>query len=156
MKKGKTSKILGFRTVKVSYGTVDSINFKSVYLNIQTWVEPKTNNDNWQRIVLNLNRAIKHTIYEHVDKNMFDNKFIVDMDLRSSGLNKGKKSFLNLEVTLFTNETQNNFKSKKLKDTLKNLSKKIIEENFYNNSYFKFHLRKTTKIEKVGVNLGEV
>lgn len=82
MKKGKTSKILGFRTMKVNYGTVDSINLKSVYLNIQTWVEPKNNNENWQRIVLNLNRAIKHSVFTNVNKNIFDGKFIVDTDLR--------------------------------------------------------------------------
>ena len=41
MKKGKTAKIIGFKTAKVTYGTVDSVNFKSIYLNIQTWVEPK-------------------------------------------------------------------------------------------------------------------
>jgi hypothetical protein len=41
MKKGKTSKIQGFKLAKVIYGTVDSVNFKSLYLNIQTWVEPK-------------------------------------------------------------------------------------------------------------------
>ena len=153
MKKGKTSKILGFRTVKVNYGTVDSINLKSIYLNIQTWTEPKIDSENWQRIVLNLNRSIKHTIYEHIDKKIFDNKFIVDMDLRASGLVKGKKSFLNLEVTLFTNQIMDNFKSKQIKDSLKDLTKKILDENFYKNQYFKFHLRKTAKIQKVEVNL---
>ena len=35
MKKGKTAKIIGFKTAKVTYGTVDSVNFKSIYLNIQ-------------------------------------------------------------------------------------------------------------------------
>lgn len=153
MKKGKTSKILGFRTMKVNYGTVDSINLKSVYLNIQTWVEPKNNNENWQRIVLNLNRAIKHSVFTNVNKNIFDGKFIVDTDLRASGLNKGKKSFLNLEITLFTNETNSNFKSKKMKEILKDLCKKIFEENFHNNQYFKFHLKKSIKIEKESVNL---
>ena len=33
MKKGKTARIIGFSDSKVSYGTVDSKNFKSVYLN---------------------------------------------------------------------------------------------------------------------------
>lgn len=54
MKKGKTSKITGFKTAKVVYGTVDSINFKSLYLNIQTWVEPIKDSENWNRIVQNL------------------------------------------------------------------------------------------------------
>jgi hypothetical protein len=98
MKKGKTSQIKGFNTAKVLYGTVDSVNLKSLYLNIQTWVEPIEESENWNRVVLNMSRNIKHTIYETIDKNIFDDKFIVDLDLRSSGLNLNKKSFMNLEV----------------------------------------------------------
>jgi hypothetical protein len=58
MKKGKTSKISGFKNSKITYGTVDSFELKSLYLNIQTWVEPTKESDNWNRVVLNLSRAI--------------------------------------------------------------------------------------------------
>jgi hypothetical protein len=145
MKKGKTSKIIGFRNVKVLYGTVDALNLKSVYLNLQTWVEPKKESSNWQRVVLNKSRQIRHTILMNSDKQIFDDKFIVDMDLRSSGLVVGKKSFMNLEVTLFFNQTNLDFKSKKLKETLKKLSKVIIDENLTKDEHFKLHLRKTNK-----------
>lgn len=145
MKKGKTSKIIGFRNVKVLYGTVDALNLKSVYLNLQTWVEPKKESSNWQRVVLNKSRQIRHTILMNSDKQIFDDKFIVDMDLRSSGLVVGKKSFMNLEVTLFFNQTNLDFKSKKLKETLKKLSKVIIDENLSKDEHFKLHLRKTNK-----------
>jgi len=72
MKKGKTAKLTGFRTSKVHYGTVNSKEFKSLYLNIQTWVEPKKEVENWTRVVLNLTRAIKHSLYENLDKNLYD------------------------------------------------------------------------------------
>jgi len=142
MKKGKTSKITGFKIVKVKYGTVDSFNLKSIYLNIQTWVEPTKDSENWNRIVLNLSRAIKHTIHFNLDKNFFEEHFIVDLDLRSSGINIGKKSFLNLEITFFIKEENVDFKDNKIKETLKNLSKNIIQQNFSNNNYFKFSLTK--------------
>ena len=145
MKKGKTSKIVGLKNVKIQYGTVDSISFKSMYLNIQTWVEPIVDSDNWNRVVLNLSRSIKHTLYENIDKKIFNENFIVDLDLRSSGLSVGKKSFLNLEINLFLNEDKVDFKSKDLKNSLKILSKILIDENFKKNKYFKFHLRKTLK-----------
>lgn len=145
MKKGKTSKIQGFKDTKVIYGTVDSINFKSLYLNIQTWVEPITSSENWQRIVLNLSREIKHTIYEHLNKKYFDEKFIVDLDLRSSGLSEGKKSFMSVEATFYLNTDTLDFKSKQLKDDLKKLTSTIIKENLDNNEYFDFFLRKTKK-----------
>lgn len=149
MKKGKTSPIVGFKTAKVIYGTVDSINFKSLYLNIQTWVEPTINSDNWNRIVLNLSRSIKHTIYEILDRNIFDENFIVDLDLRASGLIKGKKSFLNLEINLYLKNNILDFKSKKLKDILKKMTKDIISTNFSKNEYFKFYLRKTNKVKEL-------
>jgi|688.fasta_scaffold1007313_2 hypothetical protein len=150
MKKGKTSQIQGFKTAKVIYGTVDSVNFKSVYLNIQTWVDPKINSENWNRIVLNLSRAIKHSVLESLDKILFDNKFIVDLDLRSSGLQKGKKSFLNLEINFYLSGSETDFKSRRIKEALKKVCKQVFQDNFTNNEYFKFHLTKTkkTKVEK--------
>ena len=118
MKKGKTTKINGFRTSKVHYGTVDSKEFKSLYLNLQTWVEPKEEYENWNRIVLNMNRSVKHSVFQSIDKNLFDDKFIVDLDLRTSGLHLKKKSFMNLEINLFLKQ-EIDFKSTKLKKSLK-------------------------------------
>ena len=148
MKKGKTSKIQGFNTSKIVYGTVDSINFKSLYLNLQTWVEPINEPENWTRVVLNLSRAVKHSVYETLDKELFDDSFIVDLDLRSSGLTLGKKSFMNLEINFFLNEDEQDFKSKEIKENLKNIITRIYDENFNNNDYFNFTLTKSKKIEE--------
>jgi hypothetical protein len=150
MKKGKTAKLTGFRTSKVHYGTVDSKEFKSLYLNIQTWVEPKTEVENWTRVVLNLTRAVKHSIYENIEKDLFDNKFIVDLDLRTSGLQLKKKSFMNLEINLFLiNEID--FKSTKLKKSLKKLTKEIYNDVFSGNEYFKFYLTKNGNSKPIKV-----
>jgi hypothetical protein len=150
MKKGKTTKINGFRTSKVHYGTVDSKEFKSLYLNLQTWVEPKEEQENWNRIVLNMNRSIKHSIFDNIDKNLFDDKFIVDLDLRTSGLHVKKKSFMNLEINLFLKQ-EIDFKSTKLKKSLKNIIKEIYSDVLTKNEYFKFYLTKNgnTKLVKV-------
>ena len=148
MKKGKTSKIQGFNTSKIVYGTVDSINFKSLYLNLQTWVEPINEPENWTRVVLNLSRAVKHSVYETLDKELFDDSFIVDLDLRSSGLTLGKKSFMNLEINFFLNEEELDFKSKEIKENLKTIVTRIYDENFNNNDYFNFTLTKSKKIEE--------
>jgi hypothetical protein len=150
MKKGKTSKINGFRTSKITYGTVDSKEFKSLYLNLQTWVEPKKDSENWTRVVLNMNRSIKHSLYQNIDKNIFDEKFIVDLDLRTSGLQLKKKSFMNLEVNLYLiNEID--FKSPILKKSLKSLVKNIYDDVLNKNEYFKCYLTKNgnSKVIKV-------
>jgi hypothetical protein len=146
MKKGKTSKIQGFKTAKVLFGTVDSVNLKSIYLNIQTWVEPKKDVENWSRVVLNLSRSIKHSIYDKVKNSFFDDKFIVDLDLRSSGLSINKKSFMNLEINFYLKDNIIlTFKDKEIKDLLKNITTKIFQDNLKNNQYFKFYFSKTNK-----------
>ena len=148
MKKGKTAKIIGFKTAKVIYGTVDSINLKSLYLNIQTWVEPIEESENWTRVVLNLSRGVKHSIYKTIDKKIFTDKFIVDLDLRSSGLNIGKKSFMNLEINFYLQEEGLDIKGTELKNTLQEITKQIFKTNFTKNEYFNFYLTKKSKIEE--------
>lgn len=150
MKKGKTTTINGFRTAKVQYRTVDSKNFKSLYLNFQTWVEPKDDYENWSRIVLNLNRAIKHSVFDNIDKNLFDEKFIVDLDLRTSGLTLRKKSFMNLEINLFLID-EIDFKSLKLKKSLKKLIKSVHSDVLSKNEYFKFYLTKSGNTKTIKV-----
>jgi hypothetical protein len=145
MKKGKTSKIQGFKIAKVLYGTVDSFELNSIYLNIQTWVEPKIEVENWNRVVLNLSRSIKHTIHNNLNQKLFKENFIVDLDLRSSGISLGKKSFLNLEINFFITSKELDFKSSELKEDLKSLTKNILKENFSNNKYFSFTLTKKDK-----------
>lgn len=152
MKKGKTAKISGFRTSKVSYGTVNSKNLKSIYINIQTWVEPKDDYDNWTRVVLNMSRAVKHSIFNCIDRNLFDEKFIVDLDLRTSGLQYKKRSFMNLEINLYTLE-EIDFKSVTLKKSVKKIVSCIHSDIFKGNEHFKFFITKKDKTELVSVEL---
>jgi len=155
MKKGKTSKLIGYRSSKVIYGTVNSKDFKSLYLNLQTWVEPKIDSESWSRIVLNMSRSIKHSIYEHIDKTLFDDKFIVDMDLRTSGLQPKKKSFMNLEINLFLID-ELDFKDTKLKRKLKTIVKGIYDDVLIKNENFKFSLTKNGNVKPNKVKIEKV
>jgi len=148
MKKGKTTKLVGYKSFKSHYGTIDSTNLKSIFLNIQTWVEPKEEVENWNRVVLNMTRAVKHTVLENINKDYFDTKFIVDLDLRTSGLQMKKKSFLNLEINLFLiNEID--FKSPKLKKLVKSLVKSVYGDIMSKNRYFKFYLTKNGNLKTI-------
>ena len=71
MKKGKSVKLNLFNPIKSQYGTVDSKNLKSVYINIQSWVTPKENLDNWNRVVSGLGREIKNSVYESINSKIF-------------------------------------------------------------------------------------
>jgi hypothetical protein len=59
------------------------------------------------------------------------------LDLRTSGIAHGKKSFLNLEVNLYTNH-EIDFKSNEVKDSVKKIIKNIFKENVIQNKYFDF------------------
>lgn len=154
MKRGKTIKICGYDTSKITYGTVDSVFLKSLYLNIQTWVDPKDDYENWTRIVLNFGREIKHSILEVLNTDIFKPNYILDLDLRPSGIKLTKKSFLNLEINFFLNNPNTEFKSKLLEGELKKIVDHIHETNFYANKYFTFHLTKNkNKVENKQMEL---
>lgn len=137
MKKGKSVKLNLFTPIKSMYGTVDSKNLKSIFINIQSWVTPIKETENWVRVVGNLNRQIKHSVFNSNNSNIFLEKTIIDLDLRVSGISTGKKSFFNLEVNLFTNEDLD-FKSEKLKMEIKKIIKSIYQNNIEKNNYFQF------------------
>jgi hypothetical protein len=118
MKKGKSCVIKGYKKIKCSYGTVDSKNFKSIYLNIQSWVEPKSIENSWIRLVSYFNKQIKNTITDSVNGDLFSDNFIVDLDLRTSGITLKKRSFMNLEITFFIKKSID-FKSVEMKNSLK-------------------------------------
>ena len=143
MKKGKTTKLNIFDDAKCHYGTVDSKNLKSIYIVLQTWVEPIDEYDNWLKITGEIKRQILHTMLESVDYTTFEKKHIVDLDLRTSGVQKNKKSFLNLEITLFVNDKSTDFKSPLLRGKIKNILQSIYRYDLKNSKYFILSKTKT-------------
>jgi len=136
MKKGKTSKLNVFYDAKCHYGTVDSKNFKSVYVVLQTWIEPIKEDQNWNKLIGEIKRQIQHTLLEVVDHQTFERKQIVDLDLRTSGIQKNKKSFLNLEITLFIHNQSIDFKSLILRDKIKRILMSVYMDDLKNSKYF--------------------
>jgi hypothetical protein len=145
MKKGKSVKLNLYNPIKSVYGTVDSENLKSIYVNIQSWVCPKFEYDNWNRVVCNLTREIKHSVYNSVTPTIFQENTIVDLDLRTSGISHGKKSFFNLEINLYTTK-QVDFKSQEIKDSIKKIVKNVFKNNIDNNKYFEFSPSKKSEV----------
>jgi len=145
MKKGKTSKLNIFDDAKCSYGTVDSKNLKSIYVVLQTWIEPLTLDENWNRLVGEIKRQIQHTLLEVVDTQTFERKQIVDLDLRTSGIQKNKKSFMNIEITLFIHNNIHDFKYLILRDKIKKILNGIYNDDLKQNKHFT--LSKTKIVE---------
>ena len=149
MKKGKTSKLNVFDDAKCHYGTVDSKELKSIYIVLQTWIEPINDEENWNRITGIIKRQIQHTLLEVVDPLTFERKQIVDLDLRTSGIQKNKKSFLNLELTLFIHEKTINFKSILLRSKIKRIVSSIYYDDLKNSKYFTLNKTKTKETETI-------
>ena len=145
MKKGKTSQLKGFDNAKCSYGTVDAKELKSIYIVIQSWVEPIKEVNNWKSVTGMLGRDIKHHLLDVVDPLVFEKHNIVDLDLRSSGIQLGKRSFMNLEITLFLKEHME-FKSIMLRDKIKNIVKTIYTYPLMNSNYFTLNKTKKEKV----------
>lgn len=149
MKKGKTSKLNIFDDAKCHYGTVDSKELKSIYVVFQTWMEPISDEENWGRITGILKRQISHTLLEVVDFTTFEKKQIVDLDLRTSGIQKNKKSFLNLEITLYVHDKTIDFKSLILRSKIKKIVSSIYHDDLKNSKYF---ILSKTKIKETVIS----
>jgi hypothetical protein len=141
MKKGKSVKLNLFNSIKTTYGTVNSKELKSIYINIQSWVSPKIGSQNWDRSLSHIKREIKYTVSDSIDQKVFKDNCIIDLDLRTSGILQGKKSFFNLEITLYVkNDVE--FKSPQIKDSVKEIIKEMYRHNISNNKYFNFNSTK--------------
>jgi hypothetical protein len=117
-------------------------------LNIQSWVQPKDEYENWDRIVANLSREVKHSVLESLNTNYYKTNFIVDLDLRTSGIQINKKSFMNLEVNLFLNNEMD-FKSNEIKDSIRMIIRQIYKDCVLKNKYFLFYPTKNSEVEEV-------
>ena len=147
MKKGKTITLNQYDTIKSFYGTVDAKELKSIYLNIQTWVTPVEDGENWNRVVSIMSREIKHSVLNSINNQIFKEHFIVDLDLRTSGIRYDKKSFMNLEINLFTKKDYD-FKGIEIKDSVKKILKRIYKDNISNNNHFSFSSSKNSDLHQ--------
>lgn len=137
MKKGKSVKLNLYHSIKSTYGTVDSKNLKSIFINVQSWAKPKKECENWIRVVSLLKKDIKCCVLESLNQEIFKDNIIVDLDLRTSGISCNKKSFFNLEINIYS-KIDLDFKSHIVRESIKKIIKTIYKENIINNTHFEF------------------
>jgi len=139
MKTGKYINLGVHKNIKLGYGTVDCRNLKSVYIKLNAWVLPKSV-DNFEKNILKIKKKIKDSIYYN-ENEYFKKDCIIDFDVKTKGVKENKKSFLNLEITLF-NSKDFDIKNKMIKSYLKEFLKDIIDKNLINEDIFTFHITK--------------
>lgn len=140
MKTGKFITLGYYGNVKIGYGTVDYKNLKTIYIKLNSWVTPENEIDDFNDLLSKSKRKIKLRIY-HLKSALFKKESIVDFDLRTKGIKMGKKSFLNIEITLFT-EKYFDIRSKELKFFITDLVQDIIDVDLENKILFNFYKNK--------------
>ena len=137
MKTGKYVPFGYYKNIKLGYGTVDYKNLKTIYIKLNSWLLPEIDED-YNHIISKTRRSIKNYIYEYKN-NYFKRESIVDLDIRTKGIKAEKKSFMNLEVTLFV---ENQIDIKELKPIVKFLSESIVDLSLTDKNLFNFHKNK--------------
>ena len=140
MKIGKYIPLGTYNEVKMGYGTVDFKNLKTIYLKINTWVQPENETEDFDSTIHKSRRRIKEIIY-NLKNPYFKQQSIVDLDIRTKGIKLEKRSFMNLEVTLYV-EKQFDVKSKELKTFIKDLGENIVDVGLSDKMLFNFYKTK--------------
>ena len=140
MKTGKYIPLGTYNDVKIGYGTVDFKNLKTIYLKLNSWVQPENDTEDYNQTISKTRRKIKESIYNLKDSN-FKDQCIVDLDIRTKGIKLEKRSFMNLEITLYV-EKQFDVKSKEIKNTIKNLLVDVVNDGLIDKKLFNFHKSK--------------
>jgi hypothetical protein len=140
MKTGKYIPLGEYNDVKIGYGTVDFKNLKTIYLKLNSWLQPENETDDFDNVIHRSRRKIKEIVY-NLKTPYFKEQSIVDLDIRTKGIKLEKRSFMNLEVTLYVDK-QFDVKSKELKNTLKRLIEDIVDSGLQEKKLFNFYKTK--------------
>jgi len=146
MKTGKEIKTNKHKNYNIIFGSVNNKKPKAIYINVSAWVEPSEDNGfNYNHSIRDLNKKIRQSLFGYINSDyeiMFKNdKTIVDLDIRESGIKLGKRSFMNCEITLFL-ESEIPLTSEVMLDRLVLISDTLIKTVFDSNKTFNFHKKK--------------
>jgi hypothetical protein len=140
MKTGKYIPLGIYNDVKIGYGTVDFKNLKTIYLKLNSWVQPENETDDFDHMIHKSRRKVKEIIY-NLKNPFFKQQSIVDLDIRTKGIKLEKRSFMNLEITLYVDK-QFDVKSKDIKNNVKDILSTIIEDGLSDKNLFNFYKSK--------------
>lgn len=139
MKIGKFIQLGYYGNIKIGYGSVDCKNLKTIYIKISSWVEP-TAEVNYDAIISKSRKSILRKIYS-LNNDLFKKESIVDLDIKTKGVKLDKRSFMDLEITLFTTGFFE-IKNKKISSMILSIAKNIIDDNLNDKKIFNFNKMK--------------
>jgi hypothetical protein len=105
-------------TFKVKVGTTNKKNPETIYIELGTYVKPLEGMESFSDYFINFDKKTKYFINSlNKNKNICEKDFILITDVADERINKGKKSYLDLQI----------FLKPKKKEIFKN-----IADNIYN------------------------
>jgi hypothetical protein len=140
MKIGKYIPLGTYNDVKIGYGTVDHKNLKTIYLKLNSWIQPENETDDFNSLINKTRRKIKEQVYA-LRTPYFKSQCIVDLDIRTKGIKLEKRSFMNLEITLYV-ENAFDVKTKDTKNLIKDILIDTIDTSLSNKKLFNFNKSK--------------
>lgn len=143
MKRGKELKLDLNPNYKIKLGTVDNKNPKTIYINLTAWGQLKKYDIdlNYDNVISKLRTKIKHKINSYNIDAFHNGKYIVDLDMRSSGIKPTKRSFMSCEITLFQKDITP-VNNPKLVHTTKEIINDIISNCLDKSEHFTFYKTK--------------
>ena len=144
MKLGKEIKLDLLDNYKTKIGTVNNKESKSLYIHLCAWgeLEVLDENLNYDYFLSSLRKKIKQKLNNNLNQDLFhNNKYIVDLDMRTSGLSVDKRSFMACEITLYQKKHYP-LNKPKIIDSTKSIIYDVVNNCLENNTIFTFHRTK--------------
>lgn len=135
----KEFKMDSFQNFNVRYGTLN-YSKKTCYIRVTAWARPLVEMD-FEKEVFKMNSRVRKAIEKNINETIFHkNKFIVDFNLRKSGIKLNKSSFISFDIHL-SQKSNYDIKSEEIRKNIEDLISNIICENFENKA-FNFNKKK--------------
>lgn len=119
-------------------GTTNRTNPLVVYIEGRTFISPLLDKEDYNSDIFDLKHALKSCISKELCQTaLFENKYIIDFQVASSGIAVNKKSFLSFQFFLKQNKNSI-LMLKELKDSSENMINAIVnslEENILKHDF---------------------
>lgn len=94
--------------IKVTIGTTDKKNPKTVYVTFSAYITPKHEKEEYNEEICNFEKELKKKIKSSLNTN---NDFIMIVDVANNRILYNKKSYLEIQVFLKNSDYKNKFKN---------------------------------------------
>ena len=123
---------------KIKIGTTNKVNPIIIYVEGKAFISPTDDKEDYSKDISEIKHVLKQSISSHLHSvNNFDNKYIVDFQVASNGIQINKKSFLSFQFLMRQNKDNvlklievKNTSSDMVLDIVNDLKEAIVERGF--------------------------